>query len=110
MDKSFKEQILRDFDYNVNKQNIDLIEKIFANKKNDIKYVFEKIPTLKDKIAHVKGYVALSSSKNTVKITFDNKNVSESISKEFYDIVVKWQEKYKIILSYDYEKEVFYVI
>lgn len=109
MQEIFLEKVLVDIKYQVTSRNKNLIESVLNTAENDINYVWTKIMTLKESLAHVMGYIGLSDSKKMIKITYDNKNVSEDISKEFYEITDKWASKYKIKLDYDFEKEVFYI-
>lgn len=109
-DKIFIERILNDISYQLEYSNFELIKNIIdTNKEQDYAYIWTKIPTLKMELEHVKGYISVSNTKNKFKITYDKESVSEFISKEFYQIITKWSEKYKINLDFDFEKEVFYI-
>jgi len=49
------------------------------------------------------SFVAISSSKNSFKIK------NESKSKEAYDIIKRWAQKYKVAISKDDKKEAYYI-
>lgn len=106
------ENILNDIKYQKTTQNKKIVEHILDNSENNIEYVWKHIPSLIKKLEHLKGYVALSSSKDRIKITYDTETIKpyKEIAREFYEICNKWATKYKIKLNYDYEKEVFYII
>jgi hypothetical protein len=109
MNNNLIEKILYDINYPINEKTKEIINKSIKQVENDFEYVWSKIDVLKEKIAHVKGYVGFSNSGEGFKITYDNDSVSDQISKEFYDIVNDWSNKYKIKLAYNYENEAFYI-
>lgn len=107
--RGFLELVLNDIEYQVNENNMKIVETILLSGKNDMLYVWDKIPALKEKLSHIKGYIAMSNTNGKFKVKYDRESVSEEISKEFYDIVSTWKDKYKISMDFDYEKEVFYI-
>lgn len=101
--------ILKDINYNYSEANIKLLKDILSKSQNNIEYVWSKMNTLIKKISHLKGFLGISNSELLIKISFDSDNVSQEFKDEFYDIVNAWSKKYKVILSYNYEKETFYL-
>jgi len=101
--------ILKDINYADTKKNRDLIESIVSERTNNIEYVWDKIPSLIQKISSLKGFLGISNSKQSIKIGFDRKSVSKEINDEFHSIVDYWSKKYKISLAYDWEKETYYI-
>lgn len=49
------------------------------------------------------SFIAISSSKNSFKIK------NESRSKEAYDIISRWAQKYKVAITKDDNKEAYYI-
>jgi len=96
--KEFIESILGDINYQKTDMNILIVDKLIKESFNDIKYVWDKIPSLIQKLEHLKGFVGISSSQNLFKISFDKSSLSESAIKDFILITEKWSSKYKISL------------
>jgi len=71
---------------------------------------FEKIKNhlvaLSDKLKHLNGFIAFSSSVPHLKIKIDTK--SEEFLKEAEEIINKWAKKYKVILE-KVKENVFYI-
>jgi hypothetical protein len=109
MTEIFLEKVLRDINYPISDSNKIFINSVLANSTQDIKYIWTKIPSLLEKLKHVKGYVGVSNNDNKIKISFDKDSVSEEIAMEFFNIVNNWANKYKISLFFDYDKESFYI-
>jgi len=71
---------------------------------------FEKIKnhliSLADKLKHLNGFIAFSSTHPYFKIKIDTKN--EEFLKEAEEIINKWADKYKVILE-KVKENVFYI-
>jgi len=74
---------------------------------------FEKfskhILALHDELAHIKGFVALSNSKNVFKIKC-SEDVSPEIQKEFTTLVENWATKYKVQIEKVANKTTYYIL
>lgn len=105
-----EDKLLNIMDLSHSENSLKLVREIVENTKNDIEYVIDKLPSLKDKLNHVKGYITASSNRSNIKITFDKNAVSEEIKNEFFEICDKWTDKYKIETEIDVEKLVIYIL
>jgi len=67
------------------------------------------ILALHDELAHIKGFVALSNSKNVFKIKC-SADVSPEIQKEFTTLVENWATKYKVQIEKVANKTTYYIL
>jgi hypothetical protein len=65
--------------------------------------------TLHDELAHIKGFVALSNSKNVFKIKC-SEDVSDAIKEEFTTLVENWATKYKVQIEKVANKTTYYIL
>ena len=74
---------------------------------------FEKfskhILALHDELAHIKGFVALSNSKNVFKIKCSDA-VSDAIRDEFTTLIENWAKKYKVHIEKVANKSTYYIL
>ena len=64
---------------------------------------------LHDELAHIKGFVALSNSKNVFKIKC-SEDVSNAITEEFITLVESWSTKYKVQIEKVANKTTYYIL
>lgn len=102
------EALLSQLGYNKTEPSIKQMEKTINNT-NGFKKFSKHILALHDKLAHVKGFVALSNSKNVFKIKI-SEDVSPEIKDEFKKLVENWADKYKIELKKVANKPTYYII
>jgi len=103
------ENVLNLIDLPKTEQTKGILSKILSQMENQVDYLLSKLEVLVNHLKHVKGYISISSSTDSLKITYDKESVSKEISKEFWEICDKWVDKYKIKTEYDFEKEVIYL-
>jgi triphosphoribosyl-dephospho-CoA synthetase len=102
------EAVLTQLDYSPTEQSIEQMKKTIYNTK-DFEHFSKHIISLHDELAHLRGIVALSSSKDVFKIK-GSTDVSKEIQKEFETLVKHWSEKYKIELEQVGKKPTYYII
>jgi hypothetical protein len=94
--------LLKQLGYNEN--NLKELENVKQNTTN-----FEKIKnhlvSLNDKLKHVNGFIAFSSSVPHLKIKIENKG---ELLEEAKEIIKKWAEKYNVVLE-KVKENVFYI-
>jgi len=66
------------------------------------------ILSLKDEIAHFDGYIALSNSKDLLKIKCDA--TSDEIIKAYKDALRHWSDKYKVTLEQVGNTNTYYIL
>ena len=67
------------------------------------------ILALHDELAHIKGFVALSNSKNVFKVKC-SEDVSDEIKTEFTTLVESWSVKYKVQIEKVANKATYYIL
>jgi len=102
------EALLSQLGYNKTESSIKQMEKTIDNT-NGFNKFSKHILSLHDQLAHLKGFIALSNSKNVFKIK-RSQEVSEEIDKEFSNLVEGWANKYKIELEKVVNKPTYYII
>ena len=107
--EAFLESVLRDLDFPITNSGKFLIDVILCDSKQDMIYVWSKIPALIDKITKLKGYLAISNNQTKIKISIDRNSVCNEVMSDFYNTVNIWSKKYKIGLDFDPKKESFYI-
>jgi len=101
------ENILIQLDYPVNDATTKQLEAIVNNTNNF--YDFAKhIFSLQDELKKVDGIVAMSNSKDYLKIKSNAKDKNEI--QEFKEIINKWADKYKVKLEKVENKNTYYII
>jgi len=102
------EAILSQLGYQKSETMLKQIENIIDNTKNFDSFA-QHILSLKDSLAHLKGYVAMSNSANYLKIK-RGEEVSSEIAKEYRNIVTSWADKYKIELQNVQNTSTYYIL
>jgi len=102
------EALLKQLGYTTSEQSLEQINKTIENTKGFDKFS-KHILSLHDELAHLKGVVALSNSKNVFKIK-GSQETSEEIQKEFEELVHHWSTKYKIATEPVDSKPTYYIL
>ena len=102
------EALLSQLGYTKTEPSIKHMEKIINNT-NGFNNFSKHILALHDQLAHLKGFVALSNSKDVFKIKH-NQELSKEIDEEFRNLVEGWANKYKIELEKVAKKSTYYII
>lgn len=102
------EVLLTQLGYTKSEQTLKQAQKAIDNTKGFDKFSKHLI-SLHDELAHIKGIVALSNSKDVFKIK-GSEDTSEEIQKEFNDIVQHWASKYKIETEQVEKKPTYYIL
>lgn len=102
------EALLTQLGYGTSTQAIEQIKKAIDNTKG-FENFSKHILSLHDELAHIKGVVALSNSKNVFKIK-GSVDTSKEIQKEFTELVQHWSKKYKIELEQVENKPTYYIL
>jgi len=100
--------LLSQLGYNNTESSIKQIEKTITNTKGFEEFS-KHILALHDELAHLKGFVALSNSKNVFKIKC-SEDVSEEIKEEFTTLVESWAKKYKVNIEKVIKKPTYYIL
>ncbi len=102
------EALLAQLGYTKTEKSVEQIEKTIANTKG-FKNFSKHILALHDELAHLKGIVALSNSKDVFKIK-GSENTSKEIQEEFSNLVNRWATKYKITIEKVENKPTYYIL
>jgi len=102
------EVLLVQLGYPKSEQTLKQVEKAIENTKGFDKFSKHLI-SLHDELAHLKGIVALSNSKDVFKIK-GSEDTSEEIQKEFKDLVHHWSTKFKIETEQVGKKPTYYIL
>ena len=102
------EALLSQLGYSKTEQSIQQMENTIENT-NGFKNFSKHILALHDQLAHVKGFIALSNSKNVLKIKRSSE-VSQEIKTEFSNLVESWSLKYKVQIQKVQNKPTYYII
>lgn len=102
------EALLTQLGYATSEQSMEQIEKTIDNTKGFNNFS-KHILSLHDELAHLKGFVALSNSKDVFKIK-GSEDTSKEIQKEFSDLVHHWSTKYKIATKQVDSKPTYYIL
>ena len=89
-------------------QAIEQIKKAIDNTQG-FENFSKHILSLHDELAHIKGVVALSNSKDVFKIK-GSVDTSKEIQKEFTELIQHWSKKYKIELEQVENKPTYYIL
>ncbi len=101
------EALLTQLGYNKTEKSVEQIKRAIENTKGFEKFS-KHILSLHDELAHIKGFVALSNSKDIFKIK-GSENTSKEIQEEFSNIVNRWAKKYKIETEKVANKPTYYI-
>jgi DNA polymerase III gamma/tau subunit len=102
------EAILAQLGYNQSEQTLAQIKKVLDNTPNIEKFL-PHLPAFIDALAIEKGYIALSNSKDYLKIKCDEDSNAQN-AQAFHDLVAHWAEKYKLQLQRVVGKNTYYII
>jgi hypothetical protein len=100
--------LLSQLGYSTTENSIKQIEVAIKNTKGFEEFS-KHILTLHDELAHLKGFVALSNSKNLFKIKASN-DLSNEIKEEFKTVVENWATKYKVNIEKVINKPTYYIL
>jgi hypothetical protein len=102
------EALLSQLGYSKTTQAIKQMENTIDNTKG-FEHFSKHILALHDQLASLKGFVALSNSKDVFKIK-RSEDVSSEIKDEFSHLVEKWSSKYKVEIEKVQNKPTYYII
>jgi len=102
------EALLSQLGYTKTEPSIKQMEKTIGNT-NGFNNFSKHILALHAQLAPMKGFVALSNSKDVFKIK-RSQEVSKEIDEEFVNLVEGWANKYKIELEKVAKKPTYYII
>ena len=102
------EALLTQLGYATSDKSVEQIKKIIANTKG-FENFSKHILALHDELAHLKGIVALSNSKDVFKIK-GSENTSKEIQDAFSELVNHWATKYKIETQKVANKPTYYIL
>ncbi len=102
------EALLTQFDYPVNELTLAQINKTIANTPG-FGHFSRHLLSLKDRLSHYDGIIALSNSHNYFKIKCEESSTEDTI-KTFDEVSKKWAEKYKVTLQKVGKKPTYYII
>lgn len=100
--------LLTQLGYTKTDKSVEQIKKTIANTKG-FENFSKHILALHDELAHLKGFVALSNSKDVFKIKGSD-NTSKEIQEEFSNLVNHWATKYKIETEKVANKPTYYIL
>ena len=102
------EALLTQLGYSASDKSVEQIKKTIANTKG-FENFSKHILALHDELAHIKGVVALSNSKDVFKIK-GSVDTSKEIQEEFHELIKHWSEKYKITIEQVGKKPTYYIL
>ena len=102
------EALLSQLGYSHTESSLAQIEETIKNT-NGFEKFSKHILALHDELAHIKGFVALSNSKNVFKIKC-SEDISDAIKEEFIATVENWSKKYKVEIEKVAKKHTYYIL
>ncbi len=102
------EALLTQLGYATSTQSVEQIKKTIDNTEG-FENFSKHILSLHDELAHIKGVVALSNSKDVFKVK-GSVDTSKEIQEEFHELVKHWSEKYKIQIEQVAKKPTYYIL
>jgi len=102
------EALLSQLGYSNTESSLVQMEETIKNT-NGFNKFSKHILALHDELAHIKGFVALSNSKNVFKIKC-SEDVSDEIKQEFTTLVENWSKKYKVQIEKVANKTTYYIL
>jgi len=100
--------LLSQLGYSNTQSSIKQVEKAINNTKGFEEFS-KHILALHDELAHLKGFIALSNSKDVFKIKC-SEDVSKEIQEEFRTLVENWAKKYKVNIEKIVKKPTYYIL
>jgi hypothetical protein len=102
------EALLAQLGHSKTEQTLKQMDEIVKNTKNFNKFS-QHIPSFNDALAVEKAFMAMSNSKNYLKIKCNEDSSADNLS-AFTDLVEHWASKYKLNLEKVENKNTYYVI
>jgi len=102
------EALLSQLGYSKTEQSIEQMKKTIDNT-HGFSNFSKHILALHDELAHIKGFIALSNSRDAFKIKC-SEEVSEEIKEEFSTLIENWSKKYKVETQKVANKPTYYII
>jgi len=102
------EALLTQLGYTPTEKSVEQIKKTIDNT-NGFENFSKHLLALHDELAHLKGVVALSNSKNVFKIK-GSENTSKEIQEAFSELINHWATKYKIKIEKVANKLTYYIL
>ncbi|CAA6799564.1 MAG: Unknown protein [uncultured Sulfurovum sp.] len=102
------EALLTQLGYATSTQSVEQIKRAIDNTKG-FENFSKHILSLHDELAHLKGVVALSNSKDVFKIK-GSEETSKEIQAEFTELIKHWSTKYKITTEQVGKKPTYYIL
>jgi gas vesicle protein len=102
------EVLLAQLGYTKSEQTLQQAQKAIENTKGFNKFA-KHIISLHDELARIKGIVALSNSKDVIKIK-GSEDTSKEVQKEFKELIQHWSEKYKVETEQVGNKPTYYIL
>ncbi|HHD80419.1 MAG TPA: hypothetical protein ENK99_02240 [Campylobacterales bacterium] len=102
------EALLSQLGYSKTENSIQQMKKIINNTKQFDKFA-KHILSLNDKLAPIKGFVAMSNSQNSLKIK-GSQDLSSEMANEFINAVESWANKYKVDIEKVENKPTYYIV
>jgi len=102
------EALLTQLGYATSTQSVEQIKRTIDNTEG-FENFSKHILSLHDELAHIKGVVALSNSKDVFKVK-GSVDTSKEIQEEFHELVKHWSEKYKIQIEQVEKKPTYYIL
>ncbi|MEY3002431.1 MAG: hypothetical protein RLZZ428_806 [Pseudomonadota bacterium] len=102
------EAILTQLGYTKNGQTLEQINRIIANTKGFERFS-QHLPSLGDALAVEKGFIAMSNSKDYLKIKCDQDSNADNL-RAFEQILKHWSDKYHLQLEKIQGQNTYYLI
>ena len=102
------EALLKQLGYTESAQSVEQMKRTIDNT-NGFENFSKHILALHDELAHLKGVVALSNSKDVFKIK-GSADTSKEIQAEFDELVQHWSKKYKVTIAQVGNKPTYYIL
>lgn len=102
------EALLTQLGYTTSTQAVEQIKRTIENTEGFEKFS-KHILALHDELAHLKGFVALSNSKDLFKIK-GSEDTSKEIQSEFDKLITHWSKKYKVETQKVGNKPTYYIL
>ena len=102
------EALLSQLGYSTTESSLGQMNKTINNTTGFNKFS-KHLLALHDELEHIKGFVALSNSKNVFKIKCSDA-VSDEIKDEFTTLVEDWATKYKVQIEKVANKSTYYIL
>jgi len=102
------EALLSQLGYTKTEHTIEQMEETINNT-NGFNNFSKHLLSLHDNLAHLKGFIALSNSRNVFKIKC-SEDVPKETQEEFNSVVTHWADKHKINIEKVHNKPTYYIL